>query len=189
MQLKHFVCVKSNTAGKQPVQLVVLFALLFLLVGATTLNAQTLRICNKNGTESACNTGDIQKLTFSSGNMYLHRTNNQSEQYAIQDIRRLLFADISSQVLSYSKPEEEKLHVYPNPASDELTLEFEVSGKKAVHVQIFSIDGRLLSGQTYFSQHSGTVIKRINVNMLLPGVYICQLNDGIKTISKKFVKK
>ena len=189
MQLKHFFCVKSNTAAKKPVHLVVLLVWLFLLFGATKLNAQTLRICNKSGTESTCNTGDIQKLTFSSGNMYLHRTNNQSEQYAIQDIRRLLFADISSQVLSYSKPEDEKLHVYPNPAGEELTLEFELSDEKTFSIQIFSLDGRLLSNQTHTSLSSGKVVKHINVTMLLPGLYICQLTGGTKTISKKFVKK
>jgi len=189
MKPKQIYCVKSNIAGKQSVRLVILLLLLFLLIGANELSAQTLKICHKNGTESTCNTSDIQKLIFSSGNMYLHRINNESQEFAILDIRRLVFSDVSSEVVSYENPNKEGFFIYPNPVDNNLILEFELDKKRTVQVQFFSLDGTLLSNQTHYLLNPGKVMKRISVKGLTPGVYICHLNDGFSIMSKKFIKK
>lgn len=190
MQLKQIYCVKSNTTGKGMVQLVVLFLiLLFLMFGAPILEAQTLKICDKSGTESNWNTTDIQKLTFSSGNLYLHQMNNQTQEFTIQNIRRLLFSDVGSGAVSYKNQNKEGFFIYPNPVHDALTVEFEFPKEKTIQVKIFSLDGRLLLNQTYSSLSPGKVTKRISVNMLSPGIYICRLNDSFNNVSKKFIKK
>jgi bacillolysin len=70
--------------------------------------------------------------------------------------------------------------VYPNPV--ESTLSIAVKGTKDASYKIFNFLGQVVKSGTANEQE-------VNVSSLESGMYIFEMNDGQKSISKKFMKK
>jgi len=81
----------------------------------------------------------------------------------------------------------DKLKVYPNPATDQLTLEFTLEQKSAVVIEIFDLSGRKVSEM---SNNLNEGIQRIdyNVNGYSSGVYYVKVQTGEKVETIKWVK-
>ena len=75
--------------------------------------------------------------------------------------------------------------VFPNPASEQLNLEFQVSADEPVNIEIFNTTG------VSVLQHTGTTGKAatLNISALSAGIYIihCQQNGMTKAV--KFIKQ
>jgi trimeric autotransporter adhesin len=69
--------------------------------------------------------------------------------------------------------------LYPNPTST--SLQINMLDNRAVTYKIYNLIGQPLK--------TGKVTQEINVSDLSSGMYILEVNDGQKSISKKFVKK
>ena len=69
--------------------------------------------------------------------------------------------------------------LFPNPTSN--TLNVRMLDNRAVSYKIYSLIGQPLK--------AGKVTQDINVSDLASGLYILEVNDGQKTITKKFAKK
>lgn len=74
--------------------------------------------------------------------------------------------------------------VFPNPAKEMATIEFNGKGEKT-SLRIMDMSGRLVHEQHFVSEYG---INRIPVDVkdLHSGVYIYQLSNGLKDISGKF---
>lgn len=81
-------------------------------------------------------------------------------------------------------------NIYPNPASTELTIIYELSEPSSVELTIFSSSGKKLLNLANSSQNAGTHRKKLNIEDLgLPsGVYLVNLNINNNNIVKRFVK-
>jgi len=81
----------------------------------------------------------------------------------------------------------DKLKVYPNPATDQLTLEFSLEQKSTVVIEIFDLSGRKVSEM---SNNLNEGIQRIdyNVNGYSSGVYYVRMLAGEKVETIKWVK-
>lgn len=73
------------------------------------------------------------------------------------------------------------LILYPNPADSELNLAT-IDGRKVAY-RIINYLGKEVKKGNFSTQEN------INVSSLTSGVYIFEINDGQKTITKKFIKK
>jgi hypothetical protein len=70
--------------------------------------------------------------------------------------------------------------MFPNPVEDDLFIEY--NSEKEVSYQVFDLKGKiLLEGQVENSN--------INFSSISTGVYIMKINNGIKTITRRVVKK
>ena len=76
------------------------------------------------------------------------------------------------------------LRVYPNPASQNININFQSKNKSAV-MQIFDEKGKPVLQRTIAPSISNSV----NISRLVPGAYIVQIKDGELTQSAKFVKQ
>ena len=85
----------------------------------------------------------------------------------------------SNSFLSTQDLEQVRLHVYPNPASDVLTIDTDLAIER---LEILDLSGRVV--QT----HEATV-ESINIAALNSGVYFLQISDGVRTIERRFVKR
>jgi hypothetical protein len=74
-------------------------------------------------------------------------------------------------------------NVYPNPASDLLFLDFKMEPISA-SVELLDITGRGLSSQDVKDLHN-----QISIGELASGFYFIRIQQGTKTITRKFVKK
>ena len=73
-------------------------------------------------------------------------------------------------------------NIFPNPASDFVTLYYNLNSENSETLQIFDATGRVVKQVTLYP---GTIETRIQVSDLNPGIYICRLQG----FSRKFIVK
>ncbi|OWP87739.1 hypothetical protein BWK60_02040 [Flavobacterium covae] len=71
------------------------------------------------------------------------------------------------------------MEIYPNPSNGLLNIR--TLDNRAVSYQIYNLIGQPLK--------SGKLNQEINVSDLAAGMYVIEINDGQKTLAKKFAKK
>jgi hypothetical protein len=165
-----------------------LIAVLLLVTGLTGLQAQgKLYVKEKSGTQTSYAFNSIRKLTFSSGNMIVTKTDDNTSSYGLSDIRYLSFRDIITDVKPVGIDEISITSLYPNPVIDQLNISYESPDAKNVQIEIIDVQGRVLLNQTISSQN-GTNLAKITVANLAGGLYICRLLNGSNPETIKFLK-
>lgn len=99
------------------------------------------------------------------------------------DWANLIYASVTSSVTSTNMEEVTNVLVYPNPAQDVLNFEFE--GAEISLINIFSIEGKLVSS----SDFAGVSNAALNISNLVEGTYVYEVktvNGGVAR--QKFVK-
>ncbi|MCX6294609.1 MAG: T9SS type A sorting domain-containing protein [Bacteroidetes bacterium] len=92
---------------------------------------------------------------------------------------QLLFASVPIQVISNNN----SLSIYPNPAKENITINF-TSSSKNVSVRIYDATGRLVK-----NIHIQSGENSINISELENGLYLLNLQDGNNSVTKRFVKQ
>jgi len=77
--------------------------------------------------------------------------------------------------------------VFPNPATNELNIAFEVNAD-AVSFEIFDIAGRHISSYRYNNIKGVIRYETIDVSQFTNGVYLCKFSVGDKQITRRFIK-
>jgi hypothetical protein len=65
-------------------------------LGLTGLQAQTMYVKEKTGTQTTFELNDIRKLTFPEGNIMVNNTDGNTSVYELSDIRYLSFIDFTT---------------------------------------------------------------------------------------------
>ena len=79
------------------------------------------------------------------------------------------------------------LNLYPNPTADECMISFELLKPKNLFVKIIDIVGREVSTGKQELYLSGEHTVTLNTSLLQNGIYIVQLSDGIRAVTKQIV--
>jgi len=79
--------------------------------------------------------------------------------------------------------------VYPNPASNNLSVSITLNNKQPIKVMLYDMLGSTIAEKNLGMQHEGSVTTTFNVSKLETGVYLIKVLAGEKTyINKVFVK-
>jgi len=78
--------------------------------------------------------------------------------------------------------------VYPNPANNEITLKFDVSGKTDVNIRIYNIVGETVYNENQ-KYNTGTFKKQIDLSRYSNGMYLIQVVSEQMTNSIKVIKQ
>lgn len=101
-----------------------------------------------------------------------------------------LIANISSVAYRISAPEFTKTEsiytIFPNPAQNELNVDFVLSNKKSVEVRLYDITGKLVLSNV-FEGNEGLNKNVIDLSALNKGIYILECNDGEKVQTSKLI--
>ena len=81
----------------------------------------------------------------------------------------------------------ETLNIYPNPATNQITIEFESLLQQNYLMEIRNILGQIVYSET-MKNVSGKQAKNIDLSMIESGVYFVRLQGEKESISKKFIK-
>ena len=73
------------------------------------------------------------------------------------------------------------LQVYPNPASDDFTVSWNMPGLKDTEVVLYDATGRMVLRKTVGDDRMNA---RIRVEELAPGEYLCELRAGAEVIGR-----
>lgn len=128
------------------------------------------------------NTGDANDFIFnpSAGSLTLMWAHGSSSSYAYHGSSR---GATAISVLSTPSINQLDFEMYPNPASESLTIQLPSDESKAT-VQFYDYIGKLAFSQIVTSSNN-----TINVNDLSSGMYILKVVTDTKVGSQKFIKR
>jgi hypothetical protein len=91
---------------------------------------------------------------------------------------------------TYQNSQEEKLSVYPNPASDQLKIDFLSDGNILPDIEVIDLTGKVVlkyEGRVNIEQD---IFKaELDISSLQRGVYFVKLKQGERIYSKKLMVK
>ncbi len=79
-------------------------------------------------------------------------------------------------------------NVFPNPASDQLTISYQLKKAGTALVSIFSNNGQLMKTVSNDFKPAGEYRFVLNISDYPQGVYFCRLRSGNETVTKKIIK-
>ena len=145
------------------------------------VSAQSLYVRNTNETQSVYSLSTISKITFSGGNVIVHKTDNSTVTHAISEIRYMSFSDYVD--IFMPREQEDVLTVYPNPASNLLNINLP-SDKLGGELHVLSLDGKTLMSHKLVDSQTA-----IDLNALPQGIYFCRYIFGTHSETVKIIKQ
>ncbi len=141
---------------------------------------QNVEVFDQGGNSSSYLLSDVQKITFSSGEMILTKQNQSTSSYLINKIKRLSFEHIITNQEDLVNNDSQVL-LYPNPVSNELNIDI----TETCTVSVLNLKGEVLITKEYFEKGKKTIL----LEDLSSGLYLCQYvsNKEVKTI--KIIKE
>lgn len=162
-----------------------LSAILLLGLGLTGLQAQTMYVKESIGTQTAYTLSNIQKMSFSSGNLTVTKTDNNNGVYALSDLRYLIFSDVSTYLQENLSVQSTMLSVYPNPVSDILKIDLAGISEAEGTLSILNIEGKTLLTK----QVNNEEVLSLSVSHLSTGIYLCLYSNATEIKTVKIIKK
>lgn len=163
-----------------------LIAYLLFWLSLTGVYAQNkLFVKEKSGSRTTFTLSDIDKLTFSAGNVNINNINGSTNIFILSNIQNINFSD-----LTYNadiKDANKDVSVYPNPAKDQICLQYNVATTKDVRLQIIDLQGKVVFQKTLCNT-PGVNYEIIPVNKFQCGLFLCRLQMGQEFIDVKFLK-
>ena len=162
-----------------------LSVVILLGLGITGLQAQTMYVTQNSGTQTAYELNNIRKMTFTSGNVNVQKTDNTIGVYALSDLKYLSFQDFTVGINEQQMAASNTLLAYPNPVADMLTIDLTGTNNRESRISILNLEGKeLLSQKT-----SGMDMVTLNLSKLPHGVYLCRYTNGTEIKTVKIIKK
>jgi len=162
-----------------------LSSLLLLVLGLTGLQAQTLYVKEKSGTQTTYTLSNVRKMTFSGGNATVQKTDNSTGVYALSGLRYLNFSDLTTRIEENEMQLDlSSLITYPNPVTDVLNVKLtSVIGEGKL--SILTMEGKEIQTQKI----NGISLITINLSHLSQGIYLCRYSSvgDVKTV--KIIKQ
>jgi len=115
-------------------------------------------------------------------------SNTDKVYYRIRQVDHNLFYNLSSIVMVKIAPDK-ILQIWPNPASDQVTVNITVNNSQATYIEMLNLTGsKLLSKQVNLIAGANSVLIK-NLNSFSPGVYLFKIvADGETTMQKIVIK-
>ena len=150
------------------------FELAFMSVKAQTMYARPII-----GAQTAYPGANIQKLTFSGGNLVVTNTTGNNGTFALSGNRYLNFTNLALGTVSHDLLRN-SFYVYPNPTSTILNVANDDASQTLSHLEIISLEGRVVLEQN---------TPQVAVTSLPRGMYFCRITSNNQTQTIKFLKQ
>ena len=158
--------------------------ILLLLLLCQQSTGQTMYVRPIIGTQTAYPVANIQKLTFSNGNMLVTNTTSSNGTFALSGNRYLNFTDLTLATTS-KELVNNRFYVYPNPVTSVLHIPNLDPTQSISRLEIVSLQGRLLFEQNPLDTNT----TQVDVATLPQGLYFCKITSNNKTQTIKFLKQ
>ncbi|SRR5690554_1928252 len=164
----------------------------FLLVVTMLVNfgltAQNLVVTLTNNNTETYSIADIQSIKFIANSMVLYELNGTINTWSIDDIDNYAFdgeLNVSEETLITTG----EINVYPNPASDKVTISYESSLSDRIIITIVDLNGKevahLFDGvHDQITKVEWSVKEQVNVGS---GTYLCKITSANKITTKPII--
>jgi len=161
--------------------------LIFFGIGFVNLVAQnTLYINSKAGSNTPFTVSDIRKLTFEAGKLTVSNIDATNSSFWIADVKNLTFNNITF-IPEIKETGSSTMSIYPNPAIDEIHIQYSTFTTEKIHVQIVDLLGKVVLEKTFYNL-AGTNNNILSVLSLNHGLYIIRLQNETHLETIKFLK-
>jgi hypothetical protein len=151
----------------------------------STLSAQTFYVKTVNGNQTAYALSILQKLSFSSGNLTVTKTDNSNGVYALSGLRYLNFKDLTTHLAEQLLVQEQTFMAYPNPATNVLNINLPGAASPRGTLNILNLEGKTILTQLVTGE--GQIF--IDISHLPQGFYLCRYNNGTEIKTIKIIKQ
>lgn len=79
------------------------------------------------------------------------------------------------------------IHVFPNPATDEINVKYQTENKGNVEIRLFDVLGKEILSQTDSDKEAGFHLVKINTSLFAEGVYYLRVNSDNKSAARKVI--
>ena len=161
----------------------ILLIIVFCSLGFTNLYAQrALTVKEISGTSTSFYLTDVDKITFSDGNIIISKTGESPGIFALQDIGNLSFSGNPTSVQDQWLQDEVTFKLFPNPVRDHFIIGSNTYESSELIVEVINLQGKVLLNRVENSNN------RIDVSDLRSGIYICRIHSLDKIENIKFIK-
>jgi len=156
-----------------------------LLLSISTAHSQNFLIVHKaDGTAAkGIALNDVQRLSFSDGNLFVKTSDGNSAVYALDNLARLRFEDVLPTDVNDPLTNRIDVVVYANQAG-EVVIESPVAIQS---LALLGVDGKML--RTVETRHATSLQTTLNVSSLPTGVYLIRIETLQGTVVKKMIKQ
>ena len=161
-------------------------AALMLCLCLSGVSAQTLYVLKFNGIQTSYSIGEINKLYFSSGYLYIDQMYAPTDEFPLAEVRYLNFEDYTG-TTSPEMDNPRQLLLYPNPVKGSFTIQYHAAGNEVVSIKILSTDGRMIYQQSLHVTE-GWHTMQADGSSWPQGMYVCLLETKASLVTKKFIK-
>jgi hypothetical protein len=113
---------------------------------------------------------------------YRHKQVDYNGAYEYFNVIKIRLQDVASTYKVES--------VYPNPATDRLSIKYNASENNSIDISILTLDGKVLMQNQYIAKAGDQVVDvNLEENRLRPGFYILQVKSGEETYRQKVYKQ
>lgn len=128
--------------------------------------------------------------TITNSNRVTRTSNAQTASKAIQQIAAPVMPPMTVTSVSNIIKQAEVFHVYPNPSSQNININYGLNKKGNVAIKLIDLTGKTIQNTTVNAQQEGIYTQTIDISNLAKGVYFFQLLvDGKIAQSGKFIKQ
>jgi hypothetical protein len=163
----------------------ILSAALLLGLGLTGLQAQTMYVKENKGTQTAFALSNVQKMSFSSGNLTVTKTDNTNDVFDLNNLRYLNFTDLSTTIEEALFFQKQMLSVYPNPATNILNIDLTGTAQVEGTLIIFNFEGKPVITR----QVNHIEVLSLDISHLPKGLYLCRYANVTETRTVKIIKQ
>ena len=162
-----------------------LSAVLLFGLGLSGLHAQTMYVKENKGTQTAFTLSNIKKMSFSSGNITVTKTDNTKGVFALYNLRYLNFTDLSTKIEEPLSFQKRMLSVYPNPVRNVLNIDLTGTAQVEGTLIIFNFEGKTVLNR----QVSHVGVLSLDISHLPKGLYLCRYANLTETRTVKIIKQ
>jgi hypothetical protein len=130
---------------------------------------------------------DVDFKLHAPGNTIVECTLENGEITALQVTPESRYQDIAFVITGMEERLKEQVALYPNPATDQIHLQLDVSPGSPIEVAMWDLRGRRVFGMPYEIVHDHSIV--VPVGRLKPGIYHLQVNAGDRVYFGRFIKQ
>ena len=92
-------------------------------------------------------------------------------------------------IMVKARPGEEMISIYPNPAQDQLKIEFQSDLSQLPEIHIIDLTGKMVKKyEEQMNREQDDLFKAdLDISMLPPGIYFVKVIQGRNVVSKKLI--
>jgi hypothetical protein len=160
-------------------------ALIMMMLTSSVIQAQNLlTVTLTNGQTDSFNVSDIRSLKFVNNTMNLTENDGTLSSWDILDISEYAFNDVISTVETADSTRNQS-KIYPNPVSDELTVEYWSSHESKINIELLDLSGKLV--RSVFDGINQGKQTYTWTKDLPSGYYLCRIESATKCITKPLI--